>query len=119
MRNPHTRNQPRTGPKPETLYLLQNIGAGYIGNSPVFWAESGRYSQWIEEAKLWTLQEARDQIRSTKGSHNWKAWRLDIILHHARSTVDIQDLRKRFDDEITQEEIDQSAADYRDAARIQ
>jgi hypothetical protein len=76
------------------FYLLQNIGAGYVGNSPVFWATDGGYTQWIDNAKRWTREDAQLQIRSTKGSHNWKAWRLSVIEKYAQRTVDIQDLRE-------------------------
>lgn len=76
------------------LYLLQNCTAGFVGNSPVFWREGGSgYTPWIDEAKRWTFQEARLQIRSTKGSHRWKLWPLDKIEQVAKRTVDMQDLR--------------------------
>ena len=76
------------------LCLLQNVSSGFIGNSPVFWAEGGGYTQWISDAKLWTSDEADLQIRSTRGSHSWMKWPLSTIKKHAKLTVDIQDLRK-------------------------
>ena len=75
------------------LYLLQNVSAGYVGNSPMFWCEGGGYTQWVSDAKLWTNDEADQQIRSTKGSHSWKKWPLATINKHSRPTVDMQDLR--------------------------
>ena len=78
--------------KTKELYLLQNVGAGYVGNSPVFWQEGGGYSQWIDKAKRWTYEEARLQVQSTKGSHSWKMWKLSTIEKHAQRTVDMQDL---------------------------
>lgn len=76
-------------------YLLQNCGAGFVGNSPVFWAEGNSgYTPWIDEAKRWTYREAKAQIRSSKGSHRWQLWSLDVIERCAKRTVDIQDLRK-------------------------
>jgi hypothetical protein len=75
-------------------YLLQNCSAGYIGNSPMFWHESDSgYTQWIDEAKRWTYQESRLQIRSTRGSHSWRMWDLKEIEAVAKRTVDMQDLR--------------------------
>lgn len=76
------------------LYLLQNMHGGYLGNSPVFWSESGGYTQWIDEAKRWTKEEAESQIQSTRGTHLWKMWPIEWIQSAARRTVDIQDLRK-------------------------
>ena len=76
-------------------YLLQNVNAGYIGNSPVFYHASGSgYTQWIDEAKRWPKDEAELFMQTTRGSHNWKMWPLEQILSSAKRTVDIQDLRK-------------------------
>jgi len=76
-------------------YLLQNCNAGYIGNSPCFWhkTDSG-YTQWIDDAKQFKLEEATAIMRSTKGTHTWRLWRLDDIERSAKQTVDIQDLDK-------------------------
>jgi hypothetical protein len=79
----------------EMEYLLQNVGAGYIGNSPVFYHASGSgYTQWIDEAKRFTLEEAETVIRTTFGSHCWMTWSVEQIWESAKRTVDIQDLRK-------------------------
>lgn len=76
-------------------YLLQNCGAGFLGNSPIFWqkGDSG-YTQWIDDAKRWTYKEAKIQMKSTSGTHKWKLWPLDVIESVAKRTVDIQDLNK-------------------------
>lgn len=76
------------------LYLLQNRSAGYLGNSPMFWADGGGYTQWIDEAKQWTWKEARLQIRAAKSTHNFRAIPLDEIERVAKRTVDMQDLRR-------------------------
>lgn len=77
-------------PKP---YLLQNCNAGFIGNSPLFWKEGGSgYAPWVDEAKRWTWNEGRKQIKATRGSHKWKPWPLDKVEKAAKRTVDIQDL---------------------------
>jgi hypothetical protein len=82
-------------PRKTNLYLLHNLNAGYIGNSPIFWAERGGYTQWIDDAKRWTWQEARAQIRSSRSSHSWRIWKLSEIEAVAKRTVDIQDLQRR------------------------
>jgi len=78
----------------EDAYLLQNESAGYVGNSPTFWAEKDGYSQWVEDAKVWTKEEAEQKIRSTRGTHRWTMWCVSEILSVAKLTTDIQDLRK-------------------------
>lgn len=84
----------------DEIYLLQNLNAGYVGNSPMFWREGGSgYTPWIDEAKRWTRQEAEAQIRSTRGTHFWQMWSLAEVEAIAERTVDIQDLRKLVDAE--------------------
>lgn len=80
--------------KQDNGYLLQNTRDGYIGNSPVFWADGGGYTQWIDEARVWTKEEAERQISATVGSHSWELWLLSDIEKVAKRTVDIQDLRR-------------------------
>jgi hypothetical protein len=78
--------------KQPTQYYLQNCTNGYLGNSPYFWAEKGGYTQWLDDAKKWTKEEARNVIRSTKGSHRWKMWAVKRVDKVAKRTVDMQDL---------------------------
>jgi len=76
-------------------YLLQNNSAGYVGNSPQFWhASDSGYTQWVDEAKRWTKEEAEQQIRSTRGTHSWTMWTEEEIYTVAKRTVDVQDLRR-------------------------
>jgi hypothetical protein len=71
------------------LVLLQNVTAGYLGNSPVFWREGGSgYTQWIDEAKRWTAAEADAQIKASEGSHHWRKWPLAIVEQLAKRAVD-------------------------------
>lgn len=75
------------------LYYLQNLNAGYVGNSPCFWEINGSgYTPWIDEAKQFTLEEAKLIERSTKGSHRWKRWPVALIESKAKRCVDMQDL---------------------------
>lgn len=77
------------------LYFLQNVGAGYIGNSPVFWHETGSgYTQWIDDAKKFTAEECNRIARTTTGSHRWKRWPVSFIEKRAQRTVDHQQLRR-------------------------
>lgn len=80
--------------KSKRLYLLQNCNGGYVGNSPLFWREGGSgYTQWIDEAKRWTRDEAEREIRATRGTHVWRMWSVSDVEEVAKRTVDIQDLR--------------------------
>lgn len=76
------------------LFLLQNCGAGYLGNSPLFWGKTDGYTQLIDDAKRFTEEEATQQIRSTCGTHQWQMWSENEIECAVKRTVDIQDLRK-------------------------
>ena len=76
-------------------YLLQNLNAGYLGNSPFFWEKNNSgYTARIDDAKVFTPAEAREVINSTRGSHKWKRWSKKKVFRVAHLTVDMQDLRK-------------------------
>ena len=76
------------------MYYIQNLNAGFLGNSPVFWSKNGGYSQWLDEAQTFTEAEANTVVRTTSGTHRWKLWPVDEIDSIAKRTVDIQDMRK-------------------------
>ena len=80
-------------PKESKVYI-QNVGSGYLGNSPMWWSANGGYTQWIEEAEQFSIKDANNIIRSTSGTHNWKLWDVDKINSIIKKTVDIQDMRK-------------------------
>lgn len=82
-------------------FLLCNRSAGFLGNSPLFWAERGGYTQWIDEAKRFTADEANGIIRSTKSSHYFEAIPVKTLERIAKRTVDTQDLAKEGSDEKT------------------
>lgn len=75
-------------------YYLQNIGAGYCGNAPYWWAvgDSG-YTVFIDEAKLFDKEEAESVIRSSKGSHQFKMWEEQAVLAAVVRTVDSEKLK--------------------------
>jgi len=75
-------------------YFLQNLNAGYLGNSPFWWAEGGNgYTVNIDEAKLFTKEEADLTIKSTKGTHRWKIWPEKRVQSAIYRTVDMQKLK--------------------------
>lgn len=81
------------------LFYLQNNTAGYCGNSPMFWREDGSgYTPWLSEAKKFTREEADAIINSTRGSHSWTKHAVTTVDRLAKLTIDIQDLRKHYDD---------------------
>lgn len=78
----------------KAAYLLQNETAGYVGNSPLFWKEGGcGYTAEIEKARRFTWQEAGNVIRSTRGTHRWKRWKLSDVEKATIRVVDMQLLR--------------------------
>ena len=85
---------PQENTSSEPLYYLQNVSAGYVGNSPQFWrqGDSG-YTAWISTARKFTAKEIEEIIRSTRGSHEFAAWNAETIDMIADKVVDMQELR--------------------------
>lgn len=78
----------------KTIYLLQNVTAGCLGNCPQFWREGGSgYTVNIDEAQRFTPEEAANIVRSSRGTHKWKRWKVQHVLQAAIRVVDIQTLR--------------------------
>lgn len=76
------------------LYYLQNLGSGYLGNSPFWWGKNGNgYTADIDKAELMTSDEANKIIRSSKGTHRWKKWSEAKVKKAIYRTVDVQLLR--------------------------
>lgn len=74
------------------MYFLQNLHQGYLGNSPVFWANSGGYTQWIDDAKRFNKNQAFKLV--TEDKTKWAIWPVEDVMLNAKRTVDIQDLNK-------------------------
>jgi hypothetical protein len=75
-------------------YYLQNIGAGFLGNSPFWWANGGNgYTADIDEAQLFEKGEAQSIVKSTKGTHKWKIWSEKRVKSAIYRTVDMQKLK--------------------------
>lgn len=82
-------------------FYIQNIGAGYLGNSPIWWGKDDcGYTQWLNEAHRFTGLEADKVINRCRGSHQLKKWPCDVVDRAARVTVDIQDLNKLRTDDV-------------------
>lgn len=65
-----------------------------MGNSPLFWKEDNcGYTQWIDEAKYFTSEEADKIIENCKGSHEFKKVLVSSVDKIAKRTIDIQDLK--------------------------
>lgn len=78
----------------EKPFLLQLESAGYLGNSPLWWAVNGSgYTQWLDSAERFTEAEADDIINGTKGSHKFAKWLHEDVRRVAKLTVDIQSMR--------------------------
>ncbi len=76
-------------------FYIQNVGAGYLGNSPIWWGKNGcGYTQWLDEAHRFTSDEADKTIDGCRGSHVLKKWSCEAVDAAARLTVDIQNLDK-------------------------
>ena len=77
------------------MYLLINHSAGYLGNSPMFWRKNGcGYTQWIDDAELFTEEDAEKTIRGCRGSHNLEKVSQSLVNSLAKRTIDMQDLRR-------------------------
>ena len=70
--------------------LLQNLLKGYIGGeSPLFWAEPSGYTTYIDEAKLFTQEEASKWV--AEDSEKWRSWSLRELERYAKRVVDINE----------------------------
>lgn len=78
----------------EKMYYLQNVTAGYVGNSPLFWSKKGGYTPWLTDARWFTEEDANKTIESTRGTHTLAKWQVEELTSIAKTTVDIQDMRR-------------------------
>jgi hypothetical protein len=69
-------------------YVLQNKGMGAVGNSTLFWAGFGGYRANLQEAKRFTLEEARQIVESARGSHEFVIWDYDDLMGIVEFHVD-------------------------------
>ena len=70
--------------------LLQNLLRGYSGgDSPMFWAEPSGYTPYIDEAKLFTKEEASKWV--AEDSEKWRSWSLRDLERYAKRVVDINE----------------------------
>lgn len=82
-------------PITQKLYYLQNEGAGFVGNAPLWWAKGGNgYTPRLDDAEQFEADAANAIVRRTRGSHRWKKWSVKLVDSLSHRVVDIQDLRK-------------------------
>lgn len=75
------------------IFLLRNLDSGFMGNSPMWWKEGDSgYTQWIDDARAFTLDEAAKTISACKGTHKLQMYDIHEIEALAKRTVDIQDM---------------------------
>ena len=71
-------------------YLIRNMDAGFLGNSPIFWRENNSgYTQWINEAKLFTSEKADELVE--ENPRKWVKYNAEKVFRIAKQTIDIQD----------------------------
>lgn len=74
-------------------FYIRNVGAGFLGNSPIWWQKGGSgYTQWLDDAKRFSNEEADGVIQSCLGTHQFEKWPCKKVDDAAKLTVDIQDL---------------------------
>lgn len=77
----------------EDLYYLQNVSAGYVGNNPLWWAESGKgYTSYIDNAQKFTQADAFKMLN--EDAKKWKAWPVDVVNQATYRTVESQQLNR-------------------------
>lgn len=74
-------------------YYLQNKNAGYLGNSPTWWAKDGRgYTAYILGAHRFSKEEAEDHVKRSPGKlFMFKCADIDARLH---LVFDMQDFKR-------------------------
>ena len=68
---------------------MQNKERGYIGNSPVFWAEPSGYTAYIDDAKRFTEEEADNLLSEDR--HKWRKFSEVGVKKYAKQVIDMQD----------------------------
>lgn len=77
------------------LYYLQNHSVPYLGNSVMWWAKGGSgYTDRIDNAELFSEDEADKIIQSTQSTHRFVKWEQEVVERSTVRVVDMQDLSK-------------------------
>lgn len=71
------------------MYLLQNKERGYVGNSPVFWADPSGYTAYIDDAKEFTEEEADRFVH--EDPKKWRKYSIAEVERYAKRVLDMQD----------------------------
>jgi len=71
-------------------YYLRNNHAGFVGNSPLWWAKNnGGYTSKLENVKKWSIQELIAENPCTEKFSIWESEHIDLI---ASKVADSQDI---------------------------
>lgn len=78
-------------------YLVQNLHAGYLGNSPFFWAIDAKgYTAQVDKAERFTEAESLEMVDRDPGK--WFRWRIEDVEKSIVTVCDIQILRRLLDE---------------------
>ena len=74
-------------------YLLQNVHAGFVGNSPLWWKKGGSgYTGHVDDAERFTSIESQQKVR--EGAGKYVAYLERDVLANSYLMADIQGLRR-------------------------
>ena len=84
-------------------FYVQNLRAGYVGNSPMFWAKGGNgYTSYIDKAERFTAKDALELLEHDP--NKWQVWPAAAVHRRQshltnRSTTDghLRNIRHRQD----------------------
>lgn len=78
-------------------YYLRNKDAGFLGNSPIWWAKDGAgYTAYIQNAEIWTEQAAKQMV--DEDPSKWEMFKCSEINRRLQVVFDSQDF-KRIDED--------------------
>lgn len=72
------------------MYYLRNKERGYLGNSPMWWAQGGvGYTDNLDKAEKFVPERAKEFVR--ENPDKWEAWACEQVDLVAYRTMDSQD----------------------------
>lgn len=78
-------------PESDVCYL-RNKQAGYLGNSPIWWAKNGQgYTAYLEKAERFCPTLAEKIV--SEDPDKWEAWPCSVIDNLSHRVFDAQDFR--------------------------
>lgn len=73
-------------------YFVQRKPSGYLGNAPVWWAEGGGYTAYLEKAKRFSSDEAHELLR--EDPNKWGIFKCPDIEARCHTVFDMQDFKR-------------------------